>query len=159
MSKASKKELRQLTKRRGLIDDLSAEVDRQRTGHAGRASAMTTRLSILVAAASVTGSMQLGEQAPTAWYIVGVFLAGLAALLGAAGLWPVSGSENGVDDLKNELWNEPPDRAAYILMDRKLEILRDDEKVLAVRAWLSRFGFTSLGLSVVAIAIHLTRII
>ena len=155
----NKVERKALHKRRSLIDDLSAEVDRQRESNAGRANAMTTRLSILVAAASVTGGLQLGVAQPTSWYIVGVFLAGLAALLGAAGLWPVSGTENGVDDLKNELWNMAPAEAAYVFMHRKLEILRDEEKLLGARAWLSRFGFAALALSIGAIAIHLTRII
>lgn len=120
---------------------------------------MTTRLSILVAAASVTGGLQLGVDQPTAWYVVGVFLAGAAAIFGAAGLWPVSGTENGVTALKEELWNMTPAEAAYVFMERKLEILRDEEKVLTVRAWLSRFGFGALALSIIAIAIHLTRII
>jgi hypothetical protein len=159
VTKARKKELRELSERRGLIDELSAEVDRQRASYSERASAMTTRLSILVAAASLTASMQLNVDVLTGWYVVGVFMAGGAALVGAAGLWPVSGSENGVKDLQDELWNESPDRAAYILMHRKLDILRDDERVLAVRAWLSRVGFALLGLSVIAIAIHLTRIL
>lgn len=154
-----KHERRELRERRGLIDNLSAEVDRQRASHAGRTNAMTTRLSILVAAASVTGGLQLGVDKPTAWYVVGVFLAGAAALLGAAGLWPVSGTENGIEELQNELWNKSPDEAAYILMHRKLEILRDEEKVLTIRAWLSRFGFGALAMSIIAIAIHLTRII
>lgn len=120
---------------------------------------MTTRLSILVAAASVAGGLQLGAAHPTPWYVVGVFLAGAAALLGAAGLWPVSGTENGIKELQDELWNTSSGEGAYIFMHRKLEILRDEEKVLTVRAWLSRFGFGALALSIIAIAIHLTRII
>ena len=154
-----KSELGQLKDRQILIQSLSAEVDRQRDSVSGRANSMTTRLSILVAAASVTGGLQLGIDTPTIWYVVGVFLAGAAALLGAAGLWPVSGTENGIEELQNELWNMAPAEAAYVLMHRKLEILRDEEKVLTVRAWLSRLGFSALALSIIAIAIHLTRII
>lgn len=154
-----KSERRQLRERRELVDELSREVDRQRASHAGRANAMTTRLSILVAGASVTGGLQLAVDSPTCWYVLGVFLAGAAALFGAAGLWPVSGTENGVEDLQNELWNAPPEEAAYVLLHRKLEILRDEEKTLTARAWLSRLGFGALALSIVAIAIHLTRII
>jgi len=155
----SKAELRQLRERIGLIRDLSAEVDRQRAAYTSRASAMTTRLSILVAAASVAAGLQLGAAHPTVWYVIGVFLAGAAALLGAAGLWPVSGTENGVQELQDELWGMAPEEAAYVFMHRKLEILRDEETVLTVRAWLSRFGFGALALSIIAIAIHLTHII
>jgi hypothetical protein len=155
----NKEKRRELRERIGLIRELSAEVDRQRVNHAGRASAMTTRLSILVAAASVTGSLQIGQASPSVWYVIGTFLAGAAALLGAAGLWPVSGSENGVEGLRDELWDKSPEEAEYTLMDRKLEILRDEEKLLGVRAWLGRFGFAALAFSIVAIAFHLTRII
>lgn len=155
----TRKQIRELRERREIIDALGAEVERQRESLSVRASAMTTRLSVLVAAASVTGGLQLTQGQPTPWYVVGVFLAGMAALLGGVGLWPRGGGENGVEDLQDELWNEPPAVAAYVLVHRKLEILKDDESTLKFRAWFARFGFLALGLSVIAIAIHLTRIL
>lgn len=151
---AVKREHRQVRERRGLIDLLSAEVDKQRESYASRSGSMNTRLSVLIAAASLVSGLQISTHQPHFWYIVGVCLAAAAALSGVIALWPRSGGENGVADLQNELWNLKPDMAAYVLMHRKLEVLRADEKTLHWRKTFATAGFLLLALSIVAVALQ-----
>jgi hypothetical protein len=157
MSKATRvqgSEDQQLAERRGLIDLLSAEVDEQRRSYASRAVSMNTRLSILIAAASLASGLQIAAHAPHFWYNVGACLAALAAIAGVVGLWPRTGGENGVEDIQGELWNLTPDRAAYQFMHRKLEILREDESTLHWRRYFAVIGFGLLALSIVAVALQ-----
>jgi hypothetical protein len=69
-------------------------------------------------------------------------------------LWPRAGEENGVEDLQNELWNMHPDRAAYVLLHRKLDVLKTDEKSLHRRRVFAAAGFLLLALSIVSVALQ-----
>lgn len=144
----------QVAERRGLIDLLSAELDTQRAGYASRAGSMNTRLSVLVAAASLVSGLQIAAHSPHFWYIMGACLAATAALTGVIALWPRTGGENGIEQLRNELWNMTPDMAAYVLLERKLEVLKIDESNLHWRRYFAVAGFASLALSIVAVALQ-----
>jgi hypothetical protein len=54
---------RQVQERRGLIDLLSAEVEAQRQSYSSRSGSMNTRLSVLVAAASLVSGLQISSPA------------------------------------------------------------------------------------------------
>ena len=150
----AKRERRQMRDRRGLIDLLSAEIDKQRDSFASRSGSMNTRLSVLIAAASLVSGMQISAHQPHFWYLVGTCFAASAALSGVIALWPRTGGENGVANLQDELWNLGPDMAAYVLMHRKLEVLRADEKTLHWRKIFATVGFLLLAFSIVAVALQ-----
>lgn len=145
---------RELHDRRSIIDLLGAELTHQRQGYASRASSMNSRLGILVAAASLVTGLQSSTTSPGLFVVIGACLSALAALTGVFGFWPRSGDENGIESLQAELWNLSPDHAAYLLLHRQLEVLKDDEQFLRRKAWVVRVGFALLALSIVAAATH-----
>jgi hypothetical protein len=148
-------EERQLSERRHVVDALAAELDVQRQSFIARSSSMNTRLSILVAAASLTSGLQVASHQSRAWLIVAVCLSAAGAVCGVFALLPRTGGENGIEALQAELWNETPARAAYLLLHRKLEILKDDEKSLHRKRWLAIAGFAFLAMSIVSVAIQI----
>jgi hypothetical protein len=153
---ASKSNVRDLEAHRELILELAREVDRQRESYTARSDSMTTRLSILVAAATITATLQLDQQrGPSVLYILAVVFAGMSALVAGWALWPRNGPENGVAQLMRELWGFPEMVALYALVDRKLDILKADEAVLTRRGSKARWAFISLGLSFLFTALHL----
>jgi hypothetical protein len=152
--KKQQKEEHELQERSRIIGMLADEVAVQRTSFAARSSSMNTRLSVLVAAASLATGMQVDMAVPHLPYVVGACLAASAAMAGVVALWPLGGGENGVQSLQNEVWNESTDRAAYLLMHRQLEVLKEDESRLSFRAWCARVGYALLAASIVAVAVQ-----
>jgi hypothetical protein len=152
----SRKLRREIRERGPIILMLAQEVDAQRASYAARSASMNTRLSVLVAAASLATGLQVDLQTPHFWYLLGSCLAAGAAIAGVVALWPRYGGENGVEELQRELWNYPPDMARYVLLHRQLDVLKEDEGRLSVRAWCARIGYSLLALSIVAVALQLT---
>lgn len=141
---------------RALITALDQEVDRQRLSVSARSNAAVTRLSILVAAVGVTiGALVNSGTVEGGLAIAALGFAVIAALLGVVGLWPRLGSENGIEDLRDELWQMDEDEARYVLVHRKTEVLKDDEKLLRYRSQITRFGFLTLSISIAMMALHL----
>ena len=133
--------------RRHHIEALDREVDRQRLGVASRANAGTTRASILLASAGVIMSVEASKPSPGPFEVVSICLAAIAGILGILVLLPRGGPENGVEDLKDEIWPLGRDRATYIMFHRKLEILTKDESLLRQRSSFASWGFGAFGLS------------
>lgn len=134
-----------------ITRELLAEVDRQRESAGSRTAAMITRLSILMAAASVAGGAALTQRHPGAFLASAAVLAALAAIAGAVALLPRLVGENGVEEMQREMWEVEEPRALHVYLARKVETLRDEERLLNFRANCSKVGFVLLTLSLVAI--------
>lgn len=153
MDRGKRREDRQLEERLWITRELLAEVDRQRESAATRTAAMITRLSILMAAASVAGGAALTQTHPGACLVAAAVLAALAAVAGVVALLPRQVGENGIEEMQREMWNVNEPRALHVFLARKVETLRDEEKLLDFRADWSKVGFVLLTLSLVAIGV------
>ncbi len=147
------RERRTYKRHQHVIDALDREVDRQRSSVARRGAAMLTRGGVLLAAAGVTLSIEVNSSSSGAFHIAAIALAAFAAALGAMAVIPRSGPENDVRELEKELWSMGPQEATHVLLHRKHEILRSDEKILNQRSkyWLA--GCASFVLSLVALVL------
>lgn len=148
----TRREDRELKSRLWVTRELLAEVDRQRESAAGRTATMMTRLSILMAAASVAGGAALTQKHPAMSLVAAALLAATAAVVGVVALLPRGIGENGIDEMQREMWNVDEPRAMHIYLARKVETLRDEERLINFRASCARIGFVLLTLSLVAIA-------
>jgi hypothetical protein len=142
----------ELKSRLWITRELLAEVDRQRESAGTRTAAMITRLSILMAAASIAGGAALTQKDPGIALIAAALLAAAAAVTGAVALLPRGVGENGIEEMQREMWNVEEPRALHVLLARKTETLRDEERLLDFRASCARVGFLLLTFSLVAIA-------
>lgn len=115
---------------------------------------MNTRLSVLIAAASLVSGIQIAAHQPHQWFLAADVAAAVAAICGIIALWPRRGDENGIEALRDELWEYPDDFALYILLHRQLEILKLDEATLTRRSRWAAGGFSLLTLSIVAVALQ-----
>ena len=143
---------RDLKSRLWITRELLAEVDRQRESAAARTATMMTRLSILMAAASVAVGAALTQKNPGLFLIAAALFAASAAVVGVVALLPRGVGENGIEEMQREMWNADEPRALHVYLDRKVETLRDEERLLDFRASCARIGFVLLTLSLVAIA-------
>lgn len=153
MNRNRQREELQLKSRLWITRELLAEVDRQRESAGGRTAAMITRLSILLAAASVAGGAALTQKHPGVFLVGAAVLAAAAAVAGAVALLPRRVGENGIDEMQREMWNVDEPRALHVYLSRKVETLRDEERLLDFRAVWSKVGFVLLTLSLIAIGI------
>lgn len=151
MDRSERREDRQLRARMWITRELLAEADRQRESAGSRTAAMITRLSILMAAASVAGGAALTQYRPGVFLVAAAVLAALAAVAGAVALLPRRVGENGIEEMQREMWNVDEPRALHVYLGRKVEILRDEERLLDFRATCSKVGFVLLTLSLIAI--------
>lgn len=149
--KEKQTEDRQLEARLWITRELLAEVDRQRESAGTRTAAMITRLSILMAAASVAGGAALTQKHPGVFLVAAAVLAACSAIAGAVALLPRRVGENGIEQMQREMWNVDEPRALHVFLARKVETLRDEERLLDFRAKWSKVGFVVLALSLVAI--------
>ena len=113
---------------------------------------MITRLSILMAAASVAGGAALTQKHPGVFLVAAAVLAAASAVAGVVALVPRGVGENGIKEMQREMWSADEPRALHVFLDRKAETLRDEERLIDFRAWCARVGFILLTLSLVAIA-------
>jgi hypothetical protein len=113
---------------------------------------MMTRLSILMAASTVAGGAALTQKDPGLLLVGAALLAASAAVIGAIALLPRGVGENGIDEMQREMWNVDEPRALHVYLARKVETLRDEERLLDFRASCGRIGFVLLTLSLIAIA-------
>lgn len=148
----SRREDRDLKSRLWITRELLAEVDRQRESAGSRTAAMITRLSILMAAASVAGGAALTQNDPGVFLVAAALLAASAAVVAVAALLPRGVGENGIDEMQREMWNVEEPRALHVFLARKVETLRDEERLLDFRASCARIGFVLLTFSLIAIA-------
>lgn len=144
---------RELKSRLWITRELLAEVDRQRESAAVRMTTMMTRLSILMAAASVAVGAALTQKHPGMLLVGAALLAASAGVVGVIALLPRGVGENGIDEMQREMWNVIEPRALHVYLARKVETLRDEERLLDFRASCARIGFVLLTLSLIAIAV------
>lgn len=146
------REDRELQQRLWITRELLAEVDRQRGSASERTTAMITRLSILMAAASVAGGAALTQKNPGVALILAAVLAAMSAIAGAVALLPRRVGDNGIGEMQREMWNQSEPRGLHVFLARKVETLRDEERLLDFRALWLRIGYALLTLSLAAIA-------
>lgn len=145
---------RGLRRNKELLAALHQETDHQRADVSSRAGMMSTRASILIAAASLSTALQSGQQGP--WFLAAVWLSVVSAILGAVVLLPRLGSQLGVEQNEKNLWDQNPTEFIRDLMHQKLRILRRDEKAMLWRRYVLLAGYTALALSLAAAATHLS---
>lgn len=104
---------------------------------------MSTRASILVAAAGLTSGVQLSTQ--SAWPAV---LTAFAALVGVMLLLMRTASEVPIAEAEDQFWADTPVTAIRNLMHWKLGVLREREHSLSRRRWLLIAGFALLAVSI-----------
>jgi hypothetical protein len=143
-----------LRRNKALIAALHQETDAQRADVASRAGMMSTRASILIAAASLSTALQVGQQGP--WFVAAVWLSVTSAILGALVLLPRLGDQLNIKQNEDDLWGQDPAEFSRDLMHQKLTLLRGDEKALYWRRYVLLAGYTALALSLAAAAIHLS---
>lgn len=114
-----RREDRELKSRLWITRELLAEVDRQRESAGSRTVAMITRLSILMAAASIAGGAALTQKDPGFSLVAAALLAAAAAVTGAVALLPRGVGENGIEEMQREMWNVEESRALHVLLARK----------------------------------------
>lgn len=132
-----------LEQQRTLVVALNADVDRQLASSEAASAAMSTRASILVAAAGLTSGVQLSAQ--SAWPAV---LTAVAALVGVMLLVMRTTSEVPIADAEKQFWTDTPVAAIRNLMHWKLGVLRERERSLSRRRWLLVSGFALLAASI-----------
>ncbi len=132
---------------------LNQEVDRQRASVASRADSSLVRSSILIAAAGITIGAVADDSSMTPLVAVSVTLAVLAAIAGIGALWPRSGPEHAVMGMRDDVWNKSATAAADILLARKVDVLKHDERLLRDRARWLRIGFVVYAASLVVLIV------
>lgn len=137
-----------------LLAALHQETDLQRADVSSRTGMMSTRASILIAAASLSTALQVGQQGP--WFLAAVWLSAASAISGAVVLLPRLGDQFAIEENEKHLWDQDPLELNRDLMHQKLHVLREDEKALFWRRYVLLAGYTALALSLGAAAIHLS---
>ena len=115
---------------------------------------MLSRASILIAAASLSTALQVGQQGP--WFLAAVWLSVTSALLGALVLLPRMGDQLNIKKNEDDLWGLDPVAFSRDLMHQKWDLIREDEKALRWRRYVLLGGYAALALSLAAAAIHLS---
>ena len=126
-----------------LIIGLNAEVDRQLSSTEATSAAISTRASILVAAAGLTSGVQLSAESA----LPALFTA-MSALLGVALLVMRTASEVPISEAEARFWTDSPVVAIRNLMHWKLGVLRERERSLARRRRVLILGFGLLAASI-----------
>lgn len=134
----------------GLVN---AEVDRELASYVHRESAMQSRATILVGAASVVGAIQLSEGfAPL--NAVNLLLSFVAAVFGVLVLFPRKGDAPNPRRMHTAvLGGARSDEALHRMIEVKLDTLDEDETSLSHRGRFARIGLVLLALSILAAAI------
>lgn len=126
-----------------LIAALNADVDRQLAAADHASAGMTTRASILIAAAGVTSGLQVSADLG-----VPAILAVAAALVGVSLLLMRTADEVPIREAEETFWAQPPVVAKRNLMHWKNGVLLANEKSLRRRRIALIAGFVLLASSI-----------
>lgn len=141
---------------RELVLALNADVDRQLVSSEASAAAMSTRASLLVAAAGLTSGVQLSAESA-----LPALVTALSAITGVLLLLMRTAPEVPVAEAEAQFWTNPPVVAVRNLMHWKLDVLRERERSLLRRRWVLILGFallaTSIGMDLVITIITILR--
>jgi hypothetical protein len=132
---------------------VDAATDRELDDFTSRDSAMQSRATILIGAASLIGALKLGQGVD--WLVaVNLLLSFLAAACGVVVLFPRSGDAPNPRQMRDAIYKGVSDEEALHNMIRvKLDALDKDEKSLNCRVVWIRVGFILLALSALTAAI------
>ena len=140
----------------GKRDELllvNAATDRELDDFTHRDSAMQTRATVLIGAASLVGAVKLG-QGFDVLAIINLTLSFLAAGCGVVVLFPRSGKGPSPRTMWDEIYNGKSDEEALHHMIRvKVKALEANDRSLLIRSWFARVGFILLAASVLVAAI------
>lgn len=126
-----------------LIAALSADVDRQLVAAEHASAGMTTRASILIAAAGVTSGLQVSADLG-----VPAVLAVAAALVGVSLMLMRTAEEVPILEAEETFWAQPPVTAKRNLMHWKHRVLLANERSLRRRRVVLVAGFALLASSI-----------
>jgi hypothetical protein len=138
----------------GRVDQLAAEIDRQRSSHTQRSVAMNTRAALLISAAGVFAGMGGSAGKRSSLDVPLYVLLVVAAVLGLWALWPRKGPEVKVGAIRDDLNNLGDQQVALHLLDQKLLVHDHDEKSLRSVSKRVTIGFTVLAVGVAVVAIR-----
>lgn len=135
---------RSLSAQKELITALDADVDRQLAAAETASAGITTRASILIAAAGVTSGLQTSDQSA-----VPAVLAILATLVGVCLLLMRTAAEVPIVEAEETFWAQSPMVARRNLMHWKNGVLLEREQSLRRRriALVSGFGLLAASIS------------
>lgn len=131
-----------LQAKQALILALDADVSRQLTAAEAASSGITTRASILIAAAGLTSGLQSSSQLVTP-----VVFTVAAALVGLGLLLMRTANEVPILEAEKTFWNEPPVAAQRALLHWKHGVLREREASLHRRRVVLVIGFALVAIS------------
>lgn len=126
-----------------LILALDADVNRQLNAAETASTGITTRASILVAAAGVTSGLQLSSQ-----LIVPAILTVAAALVGVGLLVMRTADEIPILEAEKTFWTDAPVVAQRKMLHWKHGVLREREKSLHRRRVVLIVGFALVAVSI-----------
>jgi hypothetical protein len=126
-----------------LIVALDADIDRQLQAADATSAAISTRASILIAAAGLTSGLQTSSVSFTP-----ASLAILAALIGVALLMMRTTTEIPILEAETRFWKNSPAVARRNLMHWKHDVLRERERSLVKRRRVLIAGFILLAGSI-----------
>lgn len=126
-----------------LVIALDADIDRQLQAADAASAAISTRASILVAAAGLTSGLQTSSVSFTP-----ASLAIVAALVGIALLMMRTATEIPILEAETRFWKNPPAVARRNLLHWKHDVLRERESSLVKRRRALIAGFILLAGSI-----------
>ena len=132
---------------------VNAATDRELDDFTRRDSAMQSRATLLIGAASLIGALKIG--AGFDWLVVvNLVLSFLAAVCGVVVLFPRSGEAPSPRRMRDAIYEDSSEEEALHHMIRvKLDALDKDEDSLVTRAVWTQVGFILLAASVLSVAI------
>ena len=134
---------RSIRAQRELIAALDADVDRQLAAAETASAGVTTRASVLIAAAGVTSGLQVSSTV-----IIPAILAVLSALVGVGLLLMRTAKEVPILEAEETFWAQPPVTARRNLMHWKNGVLLEREQSLHRRRAVLVVGFALLAASI-----------
>ncbi|KJL32261.1 hypothetical protein [Microbacterium azadirachtae] len=134
-----------LRAQRELITALDADVDRQLAAAETASAGITTRASVLIAAAGVTSGLQVSSAV-----VIPAVLAVLSALVGVGLLLMRTAKEVPILEAEETFWAQPPVTARRNILHWKNGVLLERERSLYRRRAVLVVGFALLAASISA---------
>lgn len=134
-----------LESKRELIVALDADVDRQLAAAETASAGITTRASILIAAAGVTSGLQVSAQS-----VIPAVLAVIGALVGVSLMLMRTATEVPILEAEATFWAQSPMAARRNLVHWKNDVLAEREESLRRRRIVLVSGFALLAASISA---------
>lgn len=131
------------------VELLSTELDREIQSYEARNDAMQGRATILVAAASVVGTLQVAIGSPKA-VVFDLIASALAAVIGLLVAAPIGTVVLNLNVVEKRLLSLGIDEGRATLLDKKIAMLNTNQHRLNIRGLLTLLGFLLLVLALVS---------